>query len=238
MKVIIHWLKIVLRTVDNPVSKGGPADLGPILFPVFLLPVKGKPIGIFLVHGPCNGGCRGRTFPNQSRRNLGLYDYRFFCVAESFLAGWASVALAVVFDYFTSGRNEFQFPADILLANQNQLRTAYRTNLLFFRKREHYFFNLKAFEEIFMRGLLFTGMFLDYSFFFRQRWILFHFRFIKEILLSRNIIGSSFTGRTKEFFCQIIYLFLKGFLVTGFFVNNKTERFHHLSLFRYHCFQL
>ena len=104
-------------------------------------------------------------------RAAGTWDFMitgFFCVAESFLAGWASVALAVVFDYFTSGRNEFQFPADILLANQNQLRTAYRTNLLFFRKREHYFFILKAFEEIFMRCLLFTGMFLNHSFFFQQ----------------------------------------------------------------------
>ena len=57
MKVIIHWLEIVLRTVDDPVGKGGAADLSPILFPVFLLPVKRKPIGILLIHDPCNSGC-------------------------------------------------------------------------------------------------------------------------------------------------------------------------------------
>ena len=42
-----------------------------------LLPVKGKPIGILLIHSPCNSGCRDRTFPNQSRRNLRLYDHGF-----------------------------------------------------------------------------------------------------------------------------------------------------------------
>ena len=57
MKVIIHRLKIVLRTVDDPVGKGSAADLGPILFPVLFLPVKGKPIGILLIHSPCNSGC-------------------------------------------------------------------------------------------------------------------------------------------------------------------------------------
>ena len=194
MEVIIHWLKIVLRTVDDPVGKSGPADLSPILLPVFLLPVKGKPIGILLIHGPCNSGSRGRTFSNQSCRNLRLYDHRFFCIAEPFLAGWASVTLAVVFDHFTGGRNEFQFPADILLADQDHLRTADRADLVFFRKRDHYFFNLQTFEKILMGCLLFTGMFLDHSFFFQQRRILFHFCFIEEILLSRNVIGSSFTG--------------------------------------------
>ena len=48
MKVIIHWLKIVLRTVDDPVDKNSAADHGSILFPVFLLPVKGKPVSILL----------------------------------------------------------------------------------------------------------------------------------------------------------------------------------------------
>ena len=67
---------------------------------------------------------------------------------------------------------------------------------------------------------------------------LFYFRFIKEILLSQNVIGSSFTGWTEKLFDQIIYLFLKCFLMTGFFVNHKTERFDQLSLFPYHCFQL
>ena len=104
MKVIIHWLEIVLRTIDDPVSKSGPADLSPILLPIFLLPVKGKPVAILLIHGPCNGGCRGRTLSNQSYRNLRLYDHRFFCIAEPFLAGWASVTLTVVFDHFTGGR--------------------------------------------------------------------------------------------------------------------------------------
>ena len=89
-----------------------------------------------------------------------------------------------------------------------------------------------------MRCLLFTGMLPDYHFAFQQGGVLFHFCFIEEILLSRNVIRSSFAGGTKEFFGQIIYLFLKCFLMTGFFVNHKAERFDQLSLFRYHCFQL
>ena len=89
-----------------------------------------------------------------------------------------------------------------------------------------------------MRCLLFTGMLPDYRFAFQQRGILFHFCFIEEILLSRNVIRSSLAGGTKEFFCQIIYLFLKNFLMTGFFVNNKTESFDQFRLLRYHCFQL
>ena len=86
--------------------------------------------------------------------------------------------------------------------------------------------------------LLFTGMLPDYRFAFQQGWILFHFCFIEEILLSWNIIRSSLAGGTKEFFCQIIYLFLKSFLMTGFFVNNKTESFDQFRLLRYHCFPL
>ena len=123
-----------------------------------------------------------------------------FCIAESFLAGGASMALAVVFDHFTGGRNEFQFPADIFLADQDHLRTTYRTDLILFRKWDHYFFNFQAFEEFLMCCLLFTGMLPDYRFAFQQGWILFHFCFIKEILLSRNIIRSSLAGGTKEFF--------------------------------------
>src|SRR5699024_12140681 len=70
-----HWLEIVLRTVDDPVCKGSPADLSPILLPVFLLPVKREPVGILLVHGPCSSGCRGgrseeHTSELQSRFDL------------------------------------------------------------------------------------------------------------------------------------------------------------------------
>ena len=112
------------------------------------------------------------------------------------------MALAVVFDHFTGGRNEFQFPADIFLADQDHLRTTYRTDLVLFRKWDHYFFNFQAFEEFLMCCLLFTGMLPDYRFAFQQGWILFHFCFIEEILLSRNIIRSSLAGGTKEFFVR------------------------------------
>ena len=114
------------------------------------------------------------------------------------------MALAVVFDHFTGGRNEFQFPADIFLADQDHLRTTYRTDLILFRKWDHYFFNFQAFEEFLMCCLLFTGMLPDYRFAFQQGWILFHFCFIEEILLSSflnsvevsvNLIGSSLYER-------------------------------------------
>lgn len=143
-----------------------------------------------------------QVLSKQSWRNLRLYDHRLFCIAESFLAGGASIALAVVFDHFTGGRNEFQFPADIFLADQDHLRTTYRTDLVLFRKWDHYFFNFQAFEEFLMCCLLFTGMLPDYRFAFQQGWILFHFCFIEEILLSRNIIRSSLAGGTKEFFVR------------------------------------
>ena len=118
------------------------------------------------------------------------------------------MALAVVFDHFTGGRNEFQFPSDILLTNQDHLRTAYRTNLLFFWKKITIFWPLK-----------------------RSSCVAFFLRVCSLITVSSsNRDDSSFAGGTKEFFGQIIYLFLKNFLVTGFFVNNKTEKFDQLSL--------
>src|SRR5699024_11431833 len=43
VEVIIHRLEIVLRTVDDPVCKGSPADLSPVLLPVFFLPVYREP---------------------------------------------------------------------------------------------------------------------------------------------------------------------------------------------------
>lgn len=109
---------------------------------------------------------------------------------------------------------KLQFQADILLADQNHLSTAYRTDLLFFRKRDPNSFNLQTFEEFLIGCLLFTGMFPDHSFFFQQGWILFYFRFIEEILLPRNIIGSSFAGRAEIFLSKIVYLFLECLLVT------------------------
>ena len=168
--------------------------MGAILFPVLFLAVKGAPIGVLLVHRPRNSGCRGKAFPNQGRRNLGLYDHRFFYISKAFFAGGASITLAVVFNDFTCGWNEFQFPADILLADQDHLRAADWTDLFFFWKRDDYFFHPQTFEEIIMGCFLFTGMLPDHSLFFQQGRILFYFCFIKKILLSWNVIGSSFAG--------------------------------------------
>ena len=89
-----------------------------------------------------------------------------------------------------------------------------------------------------MGCFLLAGMLPDHSFFLRQGWILFHFGFIKKVLLSRNVIGSFFAGGTEKLFGQIVHLFLKGFFVAGFFVNNKTERSDQFRLLRDHCFQL
>ena len=57
VEVIMHRLKIDLRTVEDPAGKGSAADPNPILFPVLLLSVKGKPIGMLLIHRPCSNGC-------------------------------------------------------------------------------------------------------------------------------------------------------------------------------------
>ena len=74
VKVIIHWLEIVLWTVDDPVGKCSAADLSSILFPVFLLPVKWKPVGILLIHSPCYSGCWGRTFQVDAIYiNIGIF---------------------------------------------------------------------------------------------------------------------------------------------------------------------
>ena len=104
-----------------------------------------------------------QSFPNQGRQNLGLYDHRFSCIFKAFFTGGASITLAVVFNDFACGRNEFQLPANILLADQYHLRAADWTDLFFFWKRDDY-------------------------------WILFYFCFIKKILLSWNVIGSSYAG--------------------------------------------
>ena len=42
-------------------------------------------------------------------------------------------------------------------------------------------------------------MFPDYGLFFQQGGILFHFRFIKKILLSRDVIGSFSLEEPKSF---------------------------------------
>ena len=238
MEVIIHWLKVIPGAIDNPVCQCRPADLGTILSPVFLLTVKRKSIGVLLIHRPCNGGCGRWAFSYQGPRNLRLYDHRFFCVSQSFLTGRTSITLAVVFDHFTCGRNEFQLTANILFADQNHLRTTDRADLIFFQKRDDYFFNLQAFKKILMGCFLLAGMLPDHGLFFQQGKILFHFRFIKKVLLSWNVIGPSFAGGTEKLFGKIVHLFLKGFFVAGFFINNKTERSDQFRLLRDHCFQL
>lgn len=105
MKVIIHLLKIVLWTVDDPIGKSSSVDLAYILLSIFLLPINWKLIVILLIHWPCNGGCREGIFPNQWRQNLRLYIIsRVFHIAEFclVLAGWAVATLAiVVFNHFT-----------------------------------------------------------------------------------------------------------------------------------------
>ena len=132
VEVIIHWLQIFLGTINDPVRKGGTNDLCPILFPVFLLQVNREPVAILLIHSPCNRGCRCGAFPNQACRNLGLDDHRLLRIPKSFFTGWASITLPVVFDHFTGGMDEFQFPADILLTDQKHLCAAYRTAPVFF----------------------------------------------------------------------------------------------------------
>ena len=87
VKVIIYLLEIFPKTINDPVRKGGVADLCPILFPVFLLPVKREPVAILLIHEPCNRRCRCRAFPNQSCRDLGFDDNRLFGIPKSFFAG-------------------------------------------------------------------------------------------------------------------------------------------------------
>lgn len=76
----------------------------------------------------------------------------------------------------------------------------------------------------------------NHRFFFQKGWLLLHFRFIEEILLSWNVIGFSFAGRTEKHFGKMVYLFLESFLMTGFFVDNKMESFVQFSLFSYPLF--
>ena len=76
-----------------------------------------------------------------------------------------------------------------------------------------------------MGCFLFTGILPDHSLFFQQGRILFYFCFIKKILLSWNVIGSSFAGWAEKFLSKIVYLFLQCFFTAGLFVNHKTEGF-------------
>ena len=86
-------------------------------------------------------------FPNQSRRYLRLYDHKAFPYRRVRPCRRASVTPAVVFDHFTGGRNEFQFTADILLADQDHLCAADRADLVFFWKRDHYFFTFRPLKS-------------------------------------------------------------------------------------------
>lgn len=64
----------------------------------------------------------------------------------------------------------------------------------------------------------------------RSSCVAFFLQVCSLITVSSSRDESSFAGGTKMFFDQIIYLFLKNFLATGFLVNNKTEKFDQLSL--------
>ena len=69
--------------------------------------------------------------------------------------------------------------------------------------------------------LLFTGMFLDHSFFLPAGTDPVPFLLHQRDSVVPNIIRSSFAGRAEKFFGKIVHLFLERFLVTGFFVNNR-----------------
>lgn len=79
-----------------------------------------------------NSWCQVRNFSNQSCREMRLYNHRAFRIAESFVADLASITLVVVFDHFVCGGDEFQLTTDILLADQNYLRTTYWADLVNF----------------------------------------------------------------------------------------------------------
>ena len=73
-----------------------------------------------------------QNFLKQSRLNPKLYNHRFSIVTESVFAVWTVITLGTVFNHFTGGRNDFKFLADISLAKQDNLRTAYQIDPLFF----------------------------------------------------------------------------------------------------------
>lgn len=168
----MHRLEKILWVADGPVGKSSLADLGPHTVPSPFLLVKRKLVRILLVHRPRNSGCWGRIFPDQGHRSLRLYNYRFFCISKNIIAGGASITLAVAFDDFACGRNEFQFLADIPPRRSEPSMFRRLDRPVFFLEDGWLFFHLQTFEEIIMGCVLLQICFLlIVSSFNREEWV-------------------------------------------------------------------
>ena len=238
MEVIVQWPEIMLRTINDPVCKGRTTDGCPVFPPILLLTVKGHAVRILLVDRPCNCRRGSRTFPNECRCCFGFDDHSFFGITLSILAVGTAIAFRIVLIDLTSGRCEYQLPADVFFPDALHWCTTYRTDLIFLCQRDHLFVYRKTFEKFRMGSLFLSGAWLFAAVFFRKGRVLFCLCFIKQVELSRNVRRGLFTGSAEKLLRQIVDLFLQHCFVGSLFIDDCAEGTDQLGLFGHHCLQL
>lgn len=197
----------MLRTVDDPVGKGRTADGCPVFLPVLFLAVKGQAVCILLVDRPCNCRRRSGSLPNECRCCFGFDDHSFFGITVSLFKVGTAIAFRIVLVDLTSGRSEYQLPADIFFPDAFHWYTTYRTDLIFLCQRDHLFVYCKTFEKFRIGSLFLSGAWLFAAVFFRKEGILFRLCLIEQVELSRNVKRCLFTGSAEKLLCQIVHLF-------------------------------
>ena len=228
----------MFRTVDDPVCKGRTADGCPVFLPVLLLTVKWHAVRILLVDRPCNCRKGSRTFPNECRCCFGFDDHSFFGITFSILAVGTAIAFRIVLIDLTSGRCEYQLPADVFFPDAFHGCTAYRTDLIFLCQRYHLFMYRKTFEKFCMGRLFLSGAGFLNAVFFRKGRVLFCLCLVEQIELSRDVRVCLFTGGAEKLLRQIVHLFLQHCFMGSLFINDCSEGTDQLCLFSHHCLQL
>ena len=140
----------------------------------------------------------------------------------TFAAFRAFIADAVVFNDFQLCRYKDQFTTHELFTDLFQWSITDRAEPVLFRDIKIFLFYRQAFKTfcICCAGFsLFPGKLCYHLFSFSGCRVLFHFRFIEKVQLSRKISGAFFAGSAKKFFTEKFHFFFQvvTFLYKGFF---------------------
>ena len=200
--------------------------------------VKGQAVCILLIDRPCNCRRRSGSLSNECRCCFGFGNHSFFGITVSLFTVGTAIAFRIVLVDLTSGRSEYQLPADIFFPDSFHGCTAYRTDLIFLCQRYHLFMYRKTFEKFCMGRLFLSGAGFLNAVFFRKGRVLFCLCLVEQVELSQDVKRCLFTGSAEKLLCQIVHLFLQHCFMGSLFIDNCSEGTDHLCLFGHHCLQL